>query len=101
MTTAWQCHRLARVWSAKPADQGCGRAAQLGRAEAKHPAPVIAAVSAMAIAAWRDRLPAWEAAMPYVDDIKSGRMTTAVAWTILVVAFAAAATVVVFLAAAH
>jgi len=55
----------------------------------------------MAIAAWRDRLPAWEAAMPYVDDIKSGRMTTAVAWTILVVAFAAAATVVVFLAAAH
>ena len=39
--------------------------------------------------------------MPYVDDIKSGRMTTAVTWTILVVAFAAAATVVVFLAAAH
>ena len=39
--------------------------------------------------------------MPYVDDIKSGNITTAVAWTILVVAFAAAAAVITFLNAAH
>ena len=39
--------------------------------------------------------------MPYVDDITNGRITTAVAWTILAVAFAATAAVVVFLAAAR
>ena len=43
----------------------------------------------------------WEAFMPYVDDIKSGRITTAVAWTILAVAVVATAVVVVFLAGAQ
>ena len=37
--------------------------------------------------------------MPYVDDIKRGNVTSAVAWTILLVAFAAAAAVIVTLAA--
>ena len=40
-----------------------------------------------------------EAAMPYLDDIKSGNMTPAVTWSILAVALAATATIVVFLAA--
>ena len=40
-----------------------------------------------------------EAFMPYVDDIKRGNVTSAVAWTILLVAFAAAAAVIVTLAA--
>jgi hypothetical protein len=39
--------------------------------------------------------------MPYVDDIKRGNITTAVAWSILAVAFAAATAVVAFLAAVH
>ena len=39
--------------------------------------------------------------MPYVDDIKSGNITSTVAWSILAVAFAAAAVVVVFLASVH
>jgi hypothetical protein len=43
-------------------------------------------------------LAAWEAAMPYVDDIKSGNITSAVALTILAVAFAAAMVIVTFLA---
>jgi hypothetical protein len=42
-----------------------------------------------------------EAAMPCVDDIKSGNITTAAAWSILAVALAATAAVVVFLAAVH
>ena len=36
--------------------------------------------------------------MPYVDDIKSGNITSAVACSILAVAFAAAAVMVMFLA---
>ena len=44
------------------------------------------------------RLAAWEAAMAYVDDIKSGNITSAVALSILAVAFAAAMVIVTFLA---
>jgi len=39
--------------------------------------------------------------MPYLDDIKRGNVTAPVAWTILLVAFAATAVIVVGLAAAR
>jgi hypothetical protein len=39
-----------------------------------------------------------EAAMPYIDDIKNGNITTAVAWSILAVALTATVAIVVFLA---
>jgi hypothetical protein len=39
--------------------------------------------------------------MPFIDDIKSGNITTAVAWAILPASLAATAAFVAFLAAAH
>ena len=46
--------------------------------------------------AWADgdRIEPLEAFMPYLDDIRRGRLTSAVAWTIFLVAFAAVAVVV-------